>query len=164
MTEIVQSLLQEQTKQAGEQVLLNMLFKEHRQTQTALNNIVAAIERGIISDTTNKRLHELETRLRELDEKIAVEQNKTVPILSEKDILTYYSSALENEPRLIVSLLVKRIVLYDDKIEIFFKSPLEKSPDENRGSCFYKTDSSLPYTIPQNGQTVYSPITVCLYV
>ena len=48
--------------------------------------------------------------------------------------------------------------------EIFFKSPLEKSPDENRGFCFYKTDSSLPYTIPQNGQTVYSPITVCLYV
>lgn len=69
MTGIVQSLLQEQTKQAGEQVLLNMLFKEHQQTQTALNNIVAAIERGIISDTTNKRLHELETRLRELDEK-----------------------------------------------------------------------------------------------
>ncbi len=164
MTGIVQSLLREQTKQAGEQVLLNMLFKEHRQTQTALNNIVAAIERGIISDTTNKRLHELETRLRELDEKIAVEQNKTIPILSEKDILTYYSSALENEPRLIVSLLVKRIVLYDDKIEIFFKSPLEKSPDENRGFCFYKTDSSLPYTIPQNGQTVYSPITVCLYI
>lgn len=136
MTEIVQSLLQEQTKQAGEQVLLNMLFKEHRQTQTALNNIVAAIERGIISDTTNKRLHELETRLRELDEKIAVEQNKTVPILSEKDILTYYSSALENEPRLIVSLLVKRIVLYDDKIEIFFKSPLEKKPRRKSGLLF----------------------------
>lgn len=146
MTGIVQSLLQEQTKQAGEQVLLNMLFKEHQQTQTALNNIVAAIERGIISDTTNKRLHELETRLRELDEKIAVEQNKTVPILSEKDILTYYSSALENEPRLIVSLLVKRIVLYDDKIEIFFKSPLEKAPTKIGAFVFIKP--TLPFRTP----------------
>ena len=62
MDAIVANLMQMQEQQAKEASALNMILKEKRQTDTALNNLMAAIEQGIISNTTNKRLHELESK------------------------------------------------------------------------------------------------------
>lgn len=153
-----------QEKLNEERTTLKLLEKEKKQTQTALDNLIKAIERGIMSESTNKRLHELETQIRVLDERIAVEQNKVAFTLSEDDIRRYYLTALKQEPQLLINCLVKEITLYDDKMIITYNTPLNEGSDENWDFCFYKTDSSLPYTIPQNSQTVYSPITVCLYI
>lgn len=62
---IVSGLLQLQDSRIKTNPALSLLLKEQRQTETALNNLVAAIERGILSNTTNKRLHELESRQEE---------------------------------------------------------------------------------------------------
>lgn len=64
---IVSGLLQLQDSRIKTNPALSLLLKEQRQTETALNNLVAAIERGILSNTTNKRLHELESRQEELE-------------------------------------------------------------------------------------------------
>lgn len=133
---LIRGLMQIQEKLNEEQTTLKLLEKEMKQTQTALDNIVKAIERGIISDTTNKRLHELETQIRDLDERIAVEQNKVAFTLSEDDIRRYYLSALKQEPQLLINCLVKEITLYDDKMIITYNTPLNESSDENRGFSF----------------------------
>ena len=173
MNALIKGLMQMQDANNKEKTTLKLLLKEKKQTQTALDNIVKAIERGIMSDSTNRRLNELEQQARELDEKqqareldekIAVERNKVAFLLTEDDMRRYYLTALRQEPQLLISTLVKEILLYDDKMVITYNTPLYEGSDENRGFCFYKTDSSLPYTIPQNSQTVYSPITVCLYI
>ena len=39
---------------------------------------------------------------------------------------------------MLISYLVKEIVMYDGKIEIFFHKPTRNSPDESRG-CFVYT-------------------------
>ena len=39
---------------------------------------------------------------------------------------------------MLINYLVKEIVMYDDKIEIFFHKPTRNSPDENRGCFVYK--------------------------
>ena len=41
--------------------------------------------------------------------------------------------------------LVKEIILFDDKIEIQFNSPIKISPDESRGFTFYTEDIRLSY-------------------
>lgn len=92
---LIKGLMQMQEKLNEERTTLKLLEKEKKQTQTALDNLIKAIERGIISDTTNKRLQELETQIRDLDERIAVEQNKFAFTLSEDDIRRYYLSALK---------------------------------------------------------------------
>lgn len=56
--------MQIQEMQNKESPILKTLLSEKRQTETALNNLMSAIEQGIISATTNKRLHELETNSR----------------------------------------------------------------------------------------------------
>ena len=155
---VVKGIMKMQAQSMEEQTVLKLLQKENKQTQVALDNIVKAIERGIISDTTNKRLNDLERQIKELDEKIAVEQNKVAYILSEDDIRRYYISAMQQEPQILINLLVKEITLYDDKMIITYNTPLNEGSDENRGFSFYEKMLYLPCVVPQSGQTVSIPI------
>ena len=52
---IISYLMQIQEEQARERPAIKVLEKEKRQTETALNNVMSAIEQGIILNTTNKR-------------------------------------------------------------------------------------------------------------
>ena len=135
---LIRGLMQMQEKLNEERTTLKLLEKEKKQTQTALDNLIKAIELGIMSESTNKRLHELETQIRDLDERIAVEQNKVAFTLSEDDIRRYYLTALKQEPQLLINCLVKEITLYDDKMIITYNIPLNKGSDENRAFLFTK--------------------------
>ena len=137
MNAIVANLMQIQEQQAKEASALNMILKEKRQTDTALNNLMAAIEQGIISNTTNKRLHELESKQEELERQMLIEKSKLALQLSEETVRKFYTDALKVEPKLLIDCLIKEIVLYDDKIEIYFNSPIKISPNECRGFTFY---------------------------
>lgn len=56
-----------------------------------------------------------------------------------------FEQALKYEPQMIINYLIKEIVLYDDRIEIIYNSPLDNNPnpkntnpdDDSRGFCFY---------------------------
>ena len=37
------------------------------------------------------------------------------------------------EAQLLIDILVKKVMLYDDKIEIYFNTPINASPDEQSG-------------------------------
>jgi hypothetical protein len=39
---------------------------------------------------------------------------------------------------MLVNLLVKEVVLYNDRIEVHFNTPLRNCPDESQGFSFYK--------------------------
>ena len=127
-----------------------MLLKEQKQTENALNNLVSAIEQGVISNTTNKRLHELENRLQELEKQIIIERNNEDVKLTEKDIKEFYEQALRLEPLMLINYLVKEIIVYEDTIHIYYKSPLNISPDESQGFSFYQEKRQI---------TVYTQIT-----
>ena len=57
-------------------IALNMLEREKSQTETALENIMRAIEQGIINNMTNKRMKELEEKKQDLDRKLIIEKVK----------------------------------------------------------------------------------------
>lgn len=123
INKIVDGLMELQEQQARESSMLNILIKELRQTEITLNNLLSAVEQGIFSNTTNKRLHELETRQQELEQKIAVEKSKSVMMISRSEILKYYEEALRLESQMLINYLVKSIVLYNDKIELHYNNP-----------------------------------------
>lgn len=66
MSSIIENLLKVQ-EQENLNSLLSSLTKERKQTETTLNNVMKAIEQGIINNTTNKRMKELEMQIEELD-------------------------------------------------------------------------------------------------
>ena len=154
MNAIVANLMQIQELQAKEASALNMILKEKRQTDTALNNLMAAIEQGIISNTTNKRLHELESKQEELERQILIEKSKLALQLSEDTVRKFYTDALKAEPKLLIDCLIKEIILYDDKIEIYFNSPIKISPDESRGFAFYTENIKITYKVPHRSEPV----------
>ena len=130
---IVKELLAEQERFIKEHSMLNMLLRELRQVETSLENIVAAIERGVVTNTTTKRLKELEERQEDLNRQILIERTRNAFRVSEADIRAYYKSALALEAQMLIDYLIREIVLFDDKMEIYFNKPTRTSPDENRG-------------------------------
>ena len=51
-------------------------------------------------------------------------------------------NALKKEPRLMIKLLVKEVILYDDKVEIYYNCIDKKRPDdlEHQAFCVYRQD------------------------
>lgn len=134
---LVKGLLDIQEQQAKGTPVLNMLTKEKRQTENAIKNIMTAIEKGVITNTTTKRLKELEEQQENLERQILIERSKTAVKLSESDMKQFYIQALKLEPQMLINYLIKEIVLFDDKIEIHYNSPIRISPDDSQGFSFY---------------------------
>ena len=58
-------------------------------------------------------------------------------IFDKERIKEFYTQALELEPQMLINYLIKEIVLFDDKIEIHYNSPIRISPDDSQGFSFY---------------------------
>lgn len=133
MNEMIARLIEQQKRQAGENDLLKMMKREKQKIENAIYNLITALENGISSSSTNKRLHELESRKEELERSIMIEQSKSAVLLTEDEIKGYYVDALKQEPLILIGTLIKQIRLYDDKIHIELNSPTTQSPDESQG-------------------------------
>lgn len=95
------------------------LEKELLRINKSINNIMNAIEQGIITDTTKDRLQELESTRKDLQEKLIFERMQEKTVLDKKTIETYLKKAVEQEPELMIELLVEKVYVYsDDRIEI----------------------------------------------
>lgn len=158
--------MREQERQAQANIVLNLLLKEQRQTQNAIQNIMTAIENGGTSNTAMKRLRELENRQSELEKQILIEKSKTAIQLTEKQIREFYSQALALEPKLLINCLVKQITLYDDKIEIQFNAPINVSPDDEsrRGFSLCSKTIKLSYKVPFKANLVKYEFDVEIYL
>jgi DNA invertase Pin-like site-specific DNA recombinase len=138
---------------------LRLLEKELEKTEKAIFNIMTAIKMGIITETTKESLEECEKTKRVLTEKIYAERAKEKPKPSRDEIRKYIRAALTKQPKQMIDLLIHKVVVFNEKIEIVFKyikgSPTDERPkklnkhitknmnsDTNRGSFFKSYDYS----------------------
>ncbi len=129
MNILVSKIMQRQEESSHENSSLSLLLKQKKQVDTSIDNIVAAIERGIVTNATNKRLQSLETQQQEIEQQILIEQNKQSIKLSATEIKLFYTSALNKNSKILINLLIEKVILFDDKVEIYFNSPI-KNPSE----------------------------------
>ncbi len=90
MDKLVNAILAEQEKRNKENSALLVMQREQRQNEIALDNIMKGIERGIMNNTTNKRMKELEARQEELERLILIEKGKQVRQFTEQEVRKYY--------------------------------------------------------------------------
>ncbi len=140
----IDTLMSLQDKHLRDNPTLNILKKEKKQIDTAPNNLMKAIEAGIFTATTQKRLNELEEQQTELERKTLIEESKQAVLLDREQIEKYYLKALVLDPEILINTLIKEIVLYNDKFEVYMNSPLRTSPDENRVFSFYTEVVNMP--------------------
>lgn len=90
-------------------------------TPKAIANMMNAIKRGILTETTKQSLEDCENTKRELSEKIFAERAKIKPRPARDQIRNYILSALKKPTKQMIDLLIHKIVIFNDKIEITFK-------------------------------------------
>lgn len=143
---LAEEIMQEHLKRVEEQSLIKYLESELSQTEKAISNLIACMEQGIITDSTKRRLEELELRKDELAHQIIAEKVKNRINVTKNGIKDYMTQALTKVPQLMINLLVKNIVLYKDKIEITLNYTDSKRPngdDSRKVFSFYTYNSEI---------------------
>ena len=101
-----------------------------------------AVEKGIITSSTKQRIENLENKLEDIDTKILLEKSHSKVLLTAKEVAAYIKMALKKEPKNMIKLLIKEIILYDDRVEIYYKHTDRQKPDETKthqAFSFYKS-------------------------
>ena len=146
INEVALRILEAHKKRIYDVTVLNLLLEEKEKIQKGIDNIMAAIEQGIITNTTKKRMTELEEELDIIEGKILIEKSKAVREMDEKDIIKYLQKAVRKDAYLMIRLLVKEIKLYDDKIEIYYNLTDRKNPDDFEHQVFSFYEETVEIT------------------
>ena len=149
--EIVEGLLKIQDEQSESSKMLRVLQSQKEEVETAITNIVNAVQMGIVTPSITARLQELEKQRDDLEREIVIEKSKVETKLTEQQIRAFYNQALSMEPTIILDYFVEEITLFDNKIIIRFKQP-PQSPDSNgRGflfsTCYVHYTFAVPYRV-----------------
>ncbi len=160
---MINNILKVQESEDCGNTLLTSLNKEKIETQKTFDNIMKAVEQGVINNTTNKRMIELENKLEDIEKQIIVEKVKTNFKLTKEDIVTYLNDALKLETQLLINYIVNQIILFDDKMQIYFNSPTNKTTNEFK-TPFSTKIYKLPYIIQNKPQPEMIDMVVELYM
>ena len=114
-------------KRVGNNNSLNALKSELQRINTAISNIMIAIEKGILTETTKSRLEELEKQKKNLQEKLVIEQSKERYELTKEDIQNFFKYTIKKCPDRAIELFIKQIKVYDKKIEIYLNYSINQS-------------------------------------
>ena len=128
---LADGIMEQGKKLADDASILNLLTTELNETEKALENLLKAIELGIFTQSTKDRLEQLEARKTELETKIICEKARALQMITKEQILEYLHAALKRTSKQLISFFVRKIVLFNDHIDIYCKSVENNDPDGN---------------------------------
>ena len=126
--------------------VLSLLENERKETRRALENIMKAIESGIFNTTTQTRMNELEKQLADIEDKIELEKYNEQKILTKEKVMAYLTNAILKKPKTLIHTLIQKIIVYEDKVEIFYNYTDETNPGDDSPrdlSYWLGSDSSV---------------------
>ena len=146
ITLLAEKIIAAHKKRIDNESILKLLLADFGETEKAINNILSAMEQGVFTSSTKQRLEQLEEKRTELYNKIELEKSRNKLLITKADITKYISVALRKDPRPMADALIKKVVLYNDKIEIYYNYTNMKDPDEtdnHRDFIFYTCTKSF---------------------
>ncbi|MEG1709998.1 MAG: recombinase family protein, partial [Acinetobacter sp.] len=111
--------------QSKENTVIPQIKKQLAETEKAINNMINAIEQGIITSSTKDRLQELEQTKDNLQINLAREEIKK-PVLEKEQIIFWLlklrklDMTKEDDRQILIDNFVNSIYLYDDRIIFIF--------------------------------------------
>lgn len=128
---LVHAVMKIQKQKQEQQTNLRLLEKEQEKNRKAFLNLLSAIEAGVpLTDVSRERLNNLEERNNELTELIQQEKAKQQKTFTEAQIRNYFKNALQKSPEAMIDLLIDKIIVYRDKLQIYLKYS-SKTPPSN---------------------------------
>lgn len=117
---IADLVIEKNKKRNAEQYKLNLLIKERNESEKAIDNLIQCMEKGIVTNSTKKRIEDLEKKIEDLKEQIAIERAKEKIQVSREEIMKFIRTTLKKNAGFMIKLLIDHIVLFDDKVEIYY--------------------------------------------
>ena len=111
--------------QDQDNVNIPILENELRETDTGIENMLNAIQQGVLTKSTKERLDKLEATKEELEKKIACEKLEK-PRISEEFLRFWLSrfrkldATQKSHRKMLIDTFINAIFLYDDKVVITF--------------------------------------------
>ena len=140
--------------QGKENTVLPMLRKQYADIQRGTDNLLNAIQQGIITSSTKQRLEDLEKQKNDISVQI-IKEEMSKPLLTKEQILFWfhrfrkYNTRRLNHKRRLIDSFINTIYLYDDKMVITFNykdgaETISLSEIENSDLSSDLTASALP--------------------
>lgn len=164
---IADLILSAHEKRMADNSIINILESQLQDISTSITNLIACMEKGIVSSSTAKRLEELENQKIALETKISLEKVKESTLIQKRDIVNYLNQAIKKTPRLMIELIIKDVVLYKDRIEIHFNYTDLIRPDAEprQALLFYKFTKEVIIDYHRmNCQPIKKNIEIKLYI
>lgn len=103
-----------------------MLEKEHSKALKASDNLIRALEEGIITEQTKNRLKELEAKVAALEFDIEQEKQRSYTFLSIEMLEAFLQNIIDGREdnietrKLIVKTFIREVILYENEIVITY--------------------------------------------
>ena len=154
ISKIADGILETYKKQREDQSLARILEQELRDTERAIQNLLKALENGIVTSSTKERLEQLEKRKGEILEKLSIERAREKLQITREEIVKYLSTAIRKGPRLLIDLLIREVVIWHDRLEIFYRHREKEGPDGDRRQAlpFYHCTKSFEVDFQRIGR------------
>ncbi len=126
ITRIAETVVKVHEKMMQDDSGLQVLIKKRDDTKKAADNIVKAIEQGIITDFTKDRLNGLQAELNELEIEINKAAQKSYAHLSVEEVEKFLLSKVFEDPddikvrKLLVNTFVREVIWYGDNMVITY--------------------------------------------
>lgn len=137
-------VLEANSKRIADTTIINILTKQREDLQKSIDNILKAIEQGIVTNSTKERLEMLEAQKSDVETKIIAEKARGRVQIQKSDIVRYLKAGIKKDPLPMVALLIKKVVLYNDRIEIYYNyTDIKRPDDDHQAFSFYATTKDV---------------------
>lgn len=161
---LADKLIENQDARLNDKSIQAALSKKKVQLEKQIENFLDAIGKGITTMSTKIKLEQLEQELADVSAKITAEECRQRIGLSRAEIISHIRSALQKEPQQMINALVNKVILYNDKIEIYYNYTLRNDPGNRcQGLLFYIGNSSMLVCVSFR-KTKQQPMQVRLYI
>lgn len=142
---LADKILEQNKKTLEDTSVLNLLTAEYNETEKAINHLLSAMEQGIYTQSTKERLERLEEKKAELEMKITIEKTREKTALTKAQIIEHLRSTMKLHPKSLLDIILKKVVLYNDKIEIYcnYTKNDPDGTDSHRDFVFYEKEIVL---------------------
>ncbi len=137
---LINKILESHNSNVKNYSFIKLAEQEKSVIQISINNLMNNIENGIITETIKTRLCELETKLNELNEKLSNENSKLNEPITKEELTEFITTSLKQNASFLINLLTKKIIIYDDKIEIYYKYANKTDTLESVQECPFFID------------------------
>ncbi len=137
---IADALINRLNSNASNSAMLNLQKQELAETKRAWENVMKAIESGIMTEGTKRRLETLEDKIDKLSCQIKTDEYKKKKQLRREEIIEFIKHTVIKDSHIIIRNLIDKVIIYPNRLEIYYNytetPPTSQNPDDENHRDF----------------------------